>query len=360
MYREGFIKEILKKYHLLIKDEGVIHELSMSPPPPNTMGKAPSAAPTSRRHRCVSKICIFGIFIAALASKIFSYCWLSPPLTFQKCYHLEPNWTFPFVFQWTSLKFPSSSDLIICCNHVKELQQKRADAFVFERFGFWCTKVHDCSLYLNNDLMPCLCVETNYWDQSLNRAKTADRKSNHPASTSLSRVFRFETSFSYWNQPEDTLQESKFLSLLYLIEYLKPLNPPPFLWPSFPTNILHFLSASDIIASHRPSLRNTSDARQCYIDSGRKLGGARRSASDARRKQITEIFHTVDGWRVVRLSCCPVALLRNHQGVRTINPLTLLADGVAARGLTINNQADHLNKPSLSDRWHKGYVNVNE
>lgn len=80
----------------------------------------------------------------------------------------------------------------------------------------------------------------------------------------------------------------------------------------------------------------------------------------ARRKQITESFHTVDGRRVVRLSCCLVALLRNHQGVRTINPLTLLADGVPARGLTINNQADHLNKPSLSDGWHEGYINVNE
>lgn len=68
------------------------------------------------------------------------------------------------------------------------------------------------------------------------------------------------------------------------------------------------------------------------------------------RKQISEVFHTTDGWEVVSLSCCHVPLLQNHQRVRTINPLTLLADEVLAREFTINNETDHSNKPSLIDR----------
>lgn len=142
--------------------------------------------------RCVSKICISGIFIAALASKTLSYCWLSPPLTFQKCEHLEPNCTFPFVFQWTSLKSPSSHraagfcDLIVCCNHVKGLQQKRADAFVFERFGFRCTKVHDCSLDLNDDLMPVcmlrLIIEIKAWTK---QRQQRGKLTIHPLPASL-------------------------------------------------------------------------------------------------------------------------------------------------------------------------------
>lgn len=114
--------------------------------------------------RRVSKICIVAILIAALASKIFSYCWLSPPL---KCEHLEPSCTFPFVFQWTSLEFPSSHgaagfcDLIICCNHVITTEASRC-------FCVWAMRV---PLHQSPPLQfgpkwwfnASLCVETKVW-----------------------------------------------------------------------------------------------------------------------------------------------------------------------------------------------------
>lgn len=355
----------------------------MSPPPPNTgvedgwetlhlpLRRHASPCSTSRvttayisvwiisfgcGGRCVSKICIISIFIASLASKIFSDCCLSPPLTFQKCEHLEPSCTFPFVFQQTSLKFPSSHgaaghcDLIVCCNHVKGLQQKRADAFVFERFGFQSPRLQ---FGPNNDLMlVCvlrLIIEIKVWL----------RKTHHPSSTSLYRVFR-------WVFLIGTNLRTRDRRLNFCLYYIWSSTWNR--WIRLLSCDLHFqltsftfcLLATLLQVTDRRYATLPMRASVTSILAGCWEERAARHRTHARRKQIAEIFHTVDGWRVVRLSCCLVASLRNHQGVRTINPLTVLADGVPARGLTINNQADHLNKPSLSDRWHKGYINGNE
>lgn len=267
----------------------------------------------------------------------------------------------------SSLLFPSSHcaagfcDLIICCNHVKGLQQKRADAFVLERLGFRCTKVHHCSLYLNDNLMPVcvlrLIIENKVWTKL--RQQTG-KLTIHPPPASLefldSRlVFLIGTNL-----------RTRYKSLDFCLYYIwwSTWNH----WIRLLSCNLHFqltsftfcLLATLLQVTDRRYATLPIRASVTSIVAGCWEERAAQHRTHARRKQITEIFHTVDGWRVVRLSCCLVALLRNHQGVRTINPLTLLADGVPARGLTINNQADQLNKPSLSDRWHKGYINVNE
>lgn len=48
---------------------------------------------------------------------------------------------------------------------------------------------------------------------------------------------------------------------------------------------------------------------ECYVDFGGMFAGARPSTQDTRRNQATEIFHAMDGWEVVSLSCCHVVLL---------------------------------------------------
>lgn len=154
---------------------------------------------------------------------------------------------------------------------------------VFKRLGFRGTKVHHCSLYLNDDLTPVcvlgLTIEIKVWTKL--RQQTG-KAAIHPPPASFEVV---------WGNND-------FLGsrLVFLIEYLQPLNPPPFLWPSFPTNILHFLSVSDIIASHRRPLCNTSDTRRCYVDFGRMLGGARRSASDTRMQKTDHWNFPRRGW----------------------------------------------------------------